>query len=272
MQAVEVTERIWQRLLDYRAGQSCLCCGDWSAQERLALDLYGPIASRDVESLVIGQIGQSLDGRIATDTGDSTEVSGEDGLTHLHRLRALVDAVVIGVKTALHDSPRLTVRYCQGEDPARVIIDPNGRLPNHSPVLDANGARRIIIQAVQTPRPQGVEVIKLATVDGQFPPAEIISALRQAGLSTLLVEGGSFTLAKFIDNDLIHRLQIAVSPLIIGSGQPGLTLAGQSERLRDSIRPHTTAYALGSEVVFDCQLGTAVNKTDAPMLQHQSQG
>ena len=270
MNSIEVTPRVWQRLLEVRAGTSCLCCGDWSAEEQMALDLYGPIASREFTSSAVGQIGQSLDGRISTVSGDSGEVSSSDGLAHLHRLRALVDGVVIGVNTAIHDSPRLTVRLCEGDNPARVVIDPRGRLPNDSLVLEENGARRVVIQAVETERPEGVEVVNLATENGQFHPAEILRALSSIGLNQLLIEGGSFTLAKFIDHDLLHRLHIAVSPLIIGSGQQGLTLFGQSEKLSNSLRPTTHPFALGSEVVFDCEL--AQNQSSRlEVINHRAQ-
>ena len=74
--------------------------------------------------IVVGQIGQSLDGRIATPKGHSHYVNGDDGLAHLHRLRALVDAVVVGIGTVLADDPQLTVRRVSGPHPARVVIDP----------------------------------------------------------------------------------------------------------------------------------------------------
>ena len=96
----------------------------------------------------------SLDGRIATQSGDAKDVSGPDGLAHLHRMRALCDAVVIGVNTALHDNPRLTVRLAHGRNPARVVIDPRGRLPNDAGLLRDESARRIVIQAVDLPRPE----------------------------------------------------------------------------------------------------------------------
>ena len=92
-------------------------------------ELFGPLRAGTADDLVVvGQIGQSLDGRIATATGHSHYINGPAGLAHLHRLRALVDAVVIGVGTALADDPQLTVRRVAGPEPARVVIDPNGRL------------------------------------------------------------------------------------------------------------------------------------------------
>jgi len=80
------------------------------------------------DMVVVGQIGQTMDGRIATITGQSKYVNGPQGITHLHQLRALVDAVVIGVGTAIADDPLLTVRQINGKSPARVVIDPRARL------------------------------------------------------------------------------------------------------------------------------------------------
>ena len=85
-------------------------------------ELFGPLRHGRVDDLVVvGQIGQSLDGRVATETGHSHYINGPAGLAHLHRLRALVDAVVIGVGTALADDPQLTVRRVAGPQPARVV-------------------------------------------------------------------------------------------------------------------------------------------------------
>src|SRR5262249_27646232 len=94
------------------------------------IELCGPLKTGLVDDLVVvAQIGQSLDGRIATVSGHSKYINGATGLAHLHRLRSLVDAVVVGIGTALADDPQLTVRLVQGPNPARVVIDPKRRLP-----------------------------------------------------------------------------------------------------------------------------------------------
>lgn len=257
MQLVDVTDEIWQRLLSVREGKSCVCCTPLSAGAQAALAIYGPLARRDIAPYIVGQIGQSLDGRIATTNGHVGMISSPDGLLHLHRMRALVDAVVIGVKTALHDSPRLTVRHCAGSNPARVVIDPRGRLPNDSPVLTDDGSRRIIIQAVTSIRGSGVEVIQLPAPDGRIEPRVIAEALRSEGLEHLLIEGGSFTIAKFLEAKLLDRLHVAISPILIGSGPSGLTMLNPSDNLAEAVRPETRAFSLGSEVVFDCGLSEA---------------
>lgn len=95
--------------------------------------------------MFIGQLGQSLDGRIATISGDSYYINGAEGLDHLHRLRASVDAVLVGAGTVAADNPQLTVRRCAGRNPARVVIDPRGRLDPAARWLADDGARRILV-------------------------------------------------------------------------------------------------------------------------------
>ena len=265
MTAATVTEAAWARVLDIRAGAGCGCCGDWSAGEHAALDLYTPLARRDTGPVTFGQIGQSLDGRVATVTGDARDISGPDGLDHLHRLRAIADAVIIGVGTALHDSPRLSVRLCAGPSPARVIIDPHGRLPDTAPAFADDGARRLVVQSVSVPRPRGVEVIRLrADEDGLIAPSRILSALRARGLATVLVEGGASTVAHFFEGGLLARLHVAVAPLLLGGGPPGFHSPSPIARLADAPRPHTRVFELGSDVVFDCALGGDAARSAQP--------
>jgi riboflavin-specific deaminase-like protein len=265
MLLVDVTPKVWARILDVRQGRACTCCGRWTEGERAALDLYGPLARRDLGPVTFAQIGQSLDGRVATVTGDARDVSGPDGLAHLHRMRALVDGVVIGVRTALHDASRLTVRLCEGQNPDRVIIDPQGRLPDDAPALRDDGARRFVIQAVARPRVNGVKVIRLPRNNDLLDPAEMASALRAEGLASLLIEGGGITIARFLEAGLLTRLQVAIAPLLIGAGPQGLTLPTPSDRLSNALRPDMRAFSLGTDVVFDCGLTKAASDAQNPV-------
>src|SRR5437764_3966131 len=113
-------------------------------------EIFGPLRQGIKDDLVVvGQFGQSIDARIATPTGHSHYINGAAGLLHLHRLRALVDAVVVGVGTAVADDPQLTVRRVAGPNPARVVIDPNGRLPRAARLLSADGARILLLTGKQ---------------------------------------------------------------------------------------------------------------------------
>jgi diaminohydroxyphosphoribosylaminopyrimidine deaminase / 5-amino-6-(5-phosphoribosylamino)uracil reductase len=269
MNPADVSHRVWAALLAQRDGAEPMAQGDWSPAEMAAWGLYAPLARRGGARHVLGQIGQSLDGRVATPSGDACDVSGPDGLAHLHRLRALVDAVVIGVRTALHDMPRLTVRTVEGPNPARVVIDPKGRLPDATPVLAENGARRIVIQSVERARPAGVEVIRLPAQDDWISTHAITGALEERDLRHLLIEGGGVTIAGFLDAGLMDRLHVAVAPLIIGAGPMALTTA-PVERLADALRPETKVYALGSDILFDCNVAGvrgSASRSECPTTQ-----
>lgn len=207
--------------------------------------------------LTLGQLGQSLDGRIATISGESRWINGDCALDHLHGLRAEVEAVVVGVGTALADDPQLTVRRRPGRNPARVVIDPRGRAPAGLRMFQANGdgARLISVRAPGAPPPPpGVEAVEVAAREGRLDPREIVAALRAAGLSRVLVEGGARTLSAFLDADALDRLHVMVAPLLIGSGRPGLELKPQA-RLALARRPATRARPFDDgDVLFDCDL------------------
>lgn len=270
MQAARVSDRIWSALARLRRDgpDNAAPPRILPADERAAWDLYSPVAGATARpGFVLGQVGQSLDGRIATPSGDATDVSGRDGLAHLHRCRALVDAVVVGVRTALADDPQLTVRLVPGAHPARVVLDARGRLPNTARVLRADGARRLIVQACGKARPPGVEVVELSATGGWIAPADIRAALAERGLTRLLVEGGGITLAGFLDAGLLDRLHVAVAPIIIGAGPSGLSTAPVA-RLADALRPETRVYGLGTDVVFDCDLaGGRASRSTWPTTQ-----
>ncbi|MEO0752417.1 MAG: RibD family protein [Pseudomonadota bacterium] len=250
----EITSKVWDQLLSMRRGTLAKALNGFSPSEAAAWDLYSPLARRDTGPVTVAQIGQSLDGRVATTTGDAQDVSGPDGLAHLHRMRALVDGVIIGVRTAIHDAPQLTVRLCEGDNPARIVIDPSGRLPDDARLLRDDGTPRFVVQAVDRVRPAGVHVIRLPLKGALIDPVDIVAALRAEGLRTLLVEGGGITIAKFLEAGLLDRLQIAIAPLLIGDGPQSLTMPNASELLCNAIRPKMRAFALGSDVVFDCSL------------------
>jgi len=219
-------------------------------------EMFGPLRSGRVDDLVVvGQIGQSLDGRVATASGDSHYINGPDGLAHLHRLRALVDAVVVGVGTALADDPQLTVRRVNGPQPARVVIDPAGRLPGRARLLAKDGVRRLVVAATaeRSPLPSDVEVVMLPRHENQIPPATIVAALAERGLRRLLIEGGADTVSRFLAAGCLDRLHVTVAPMILGSGRAGLSLPPilkASAAPRMPVRAHT----LGDEVLFDCDL------------------
>jgi diaminohydroxyphosphoribosylaminopyrimidine deaminase / 5-amino-6-(5-phosphoribosylamino)uracil reductase len=218
--------------------------------------IFGPLRHGRVDDLVVvGQFGQSIDARIATTTGHSKYINGAAGLAHLHRLRALVDAVVVGVGTALADDPQLSVRRVEGPSPARVVVDPNGRLPATARVLDPDGIRRLVLTgaAAQTAYPAGVEVVRLPMDGGHIAPAAMLAALAERGLRRILIEGGADTVSRFLAAGCLDRLHVVIAPIIMGGGQSSITLP-PIERVERALRAPMRAHVLGEEVLLDCDL------------------
>jgi riboflavin-specific deaminase-like protein len=217
-------------------------------------ELFEPLRTGTVDDLVvIGQIGQSLDGRIATASGHSKYINGPAGLTHLHRLRSLVDAVVIGVGTALADDPQLTVRRVAGPHPARVVLDPNGRLAASAKVFAADGVRRLVVttEGTRCALPSEVEVVALPAADGRISPHGILAALAERGLRRVLIEGGADTVSRFLAADCLDRLHVMVAPIILGSGRVSFILP-PVERADQALRAAVRTYRLDDDVLFDC--------------------
>jgi riboflavin-specific deaminase-like protein len=231
----------------FRAGESHLPA-PWDA-------VFGPLREGAADHMmVVAQIGQSLDGRIATPTGHSKYINGCDGLDHLHRLRALVDAVVIGVGTAVADDPQLTVRRVSGPNPTRVVVDPQGRLSPDARVLTDDGVKRLVVGCAHAARelPAGVEFVAMES-DGNLDPCAILAELGARGLRRVLVEGGADTISRFTRAGCIDRLHIVVAPIVLGAGPSGLSWAG-IERVDQAVRAPMRVTQLGEEVLLDCDL------------------
>lgn len=208
------------------------------------------------KQVVVGQLGQSLDGRIATPTGHSHYINGLPSRRFLHQLRAHVDAVVIGVGTALTDQPQLTVRHVEGQNPARVILDPSARINVDNPVLSDDGTPVWVVIAEATPRPawpSHIQTLSLPLTDRGYAPKALLAALRAEGLMRVLIEGGPSTLSAFIDTQCMDRLYCMIAPMIIGSGPAGIQLP-PIDHLDEAIRAPMRSIDLGGEWLVEVEL------------------
>ncbi|MEM8787860.1 MAG: RibD family protein [Pseudomonadota bacterium] len=239
-------DAFWSDTLAYGRGEVASAPADPTGAA-----VFGPMveAARRDRPLIVAQLGQSLDGRIATPEGESRYINGEQALRHLHRLRALVDAVVIGAGTARADDPRLTVRDCAGPNPARVVIDPNGTIPPDAQVWAEDGARRLVVGG-HPGLPAGVT--RLALRGAPIPPQQILAALHARGLSRVLIEGGGRTVSQFLGAGAIDVLHLLIGPVILGEGLPGLAWP-RADRLDHAPRPRTRTHVFaGGDILVAC--------------------
>jgi diaminohydroxyphosphoribosylaminopyrimidine deaminase/5-amino-6-(5-phosphoribosylamino)uracil reductase len=191
--------------------------------------------ARTGRPLVVFKSAMSLDGKVATRTGDSQWISGEASRARAHRWRAESDAVAVGIGTAMHDDPQLTARV-EGvaRQPRRVVFDCEGRLPLTSrlvrgaadvpvTVICGRAASRTAVQALEA---AGVDVI-VAT--GPVESARVESALDQLGareVQSLLLEGGPHLAGAFLEAGEIDEVRIFVAPLVIGGREARTTIEG----------------------------------------------
>lgn len=219
-------------------------------------DIFLPLLAR-CAPLAIAQIGQSLDGRIATDSGHSHYINGDEARRHLHRVRAVVDAVVVGVGTADADQPQLTVRHVAGPHPVRVVLDPRGRAQRGGPLFGQADAPTLHVvaagQCADVSASGHVERVELTTDTDGFAPQSVLALLASRGLKRVLIEGGGVTVSRFLQAGALDRLHVMVAPLLIGSGRPGLTLPPIGT-LDAALRPRCRSYACGSDTLFDLEL------------------
>jgi diaminohydroxyphosphoribosylaminopyrimidine deaminase/5-amino-6-(5-phosphoribosylamino)uracil reductase len=207
---------------------------------------------------VVGQLGQSLDGQIATGSGHSHYVTGPLDLERLHHLRALADAVVVGAGTVAADNPRLTVRRGRwrerpGVHPLRVVLDPRGTLSPTHHLFQVGDAPTLWLQesgGAMGAVAEHVEVVQLPP--GGLEPAAVVALLRRRGAARILVEGGGVTVSRFLAAGLLDRLHLVVAPLLVGPGRQGISLP-PVERLDQALRPRCRTFALGADVLFDLE-------------------
>ena len=176
-------------------------------------------------------------------------------IVHMHRLRALCDAVLVGSGTVAADDPLLTTRHVPGANPLRVVFDPRRRLTPAFRVFTDRTAPTLYICAGSrmSPGESHMGCAVMAAIDEGEPGDEVAQALRllhARGCARVLVEGGGVTVSRFLEANLLDRLQIAIAPVLIGDGRPAVRLLPQV-RLRDCRRPGYRVFRMGGDVLFE---------------------
>ena len=232
------------------------------------IDLYLPVCSATpARPITIGHLGQSLDGFIATHAGESRWVTGRQNMLHMHRLRALCDAVLVGAGTVAIDDPQLTTRLVAGPNPLRVVLDPDRRLDAHHRVFNDESAETLYVCARSHLRPNEVRFGRATVagvddaIDSGVDLAALMRLLRSRGCARIFVEGGGVTVSDFLAANLLDRLHIAVAPLLIGDGRPAIRLPPRAA-LGDCHRPRYRVFRMGTDVLFDCDLHASAEADD----------
>ena len=188
---------------------------------------------------VIAKFAMSLDGKIATQNGDSKWISGDEARKFVHYLRHTVDAVMVGANTIVTDDPQLSARGCSGRggktklQPLRVIVDGRGRTPLSARVFAEPGKTLIAVakpfdaRKAEALRKAGAEVVELAAERDGIDLAELLVVLGRRQVTSVLVEGGNKLFGSLFDRGLVDKVLAFISPIIIGGDQAKSAIGGQ---------------------------------------------
>jgi diaminohydroxyphosphoribosylaminopyrimidine deaminase/5-amino-6-(5-phosphoribosylamino)uracil reductase len=187
---------------------------------------------------VLAKFAMSLDGKIATKTGDSRWISGEESRRYVHYLRHQVDAIMVGVNTIIADDPQLTARAGKEggqaeKQPLRIIVDSKGRTPPTARVLHMPGKTLIAVARETEPgktkalTQAGAEVLRLPSKDRRVDLVELLRVLGKREVTSLLVEGGATLFGSLFEQDLVDKLLVFIAPIIIGGGEAKSSVGGK---------------------------------------------
>jgi diaminohydroxyphosphoribosylaminopyrimidine deaminase/5-amino-6-(5-phosphoribosylamino)uracil reductase len=206
----------------------------------------------------------SLDGMLATASGDSKWISSAASRDLAHQLRADADAVLVGVGTVIADDPALTVRRVTGPQPLRIVLDPRLRTPRESQLITTAGESPVLLvhggadpaAGERLAGYDGLELLECATTaEGRIDPVQLAQQLGARGILSLLVEGGSRVHGSFIAAGVADRLALFVAPKLIGGGKPWAALPGVEQVSQSYRAAQLSATAIGDDLLIEGRLG-----------------
>ncbi len=189
--------------------------------------IFFPIACSSKKNQFIAHIAQSLDGFIATESGESKYISGKKNIEHIHRLRALSDIIIVGANTYLEDNPKLTTRLVEGTNPDIYVFDPKG-------VIKKKNIKN-----------------KITILKSDLK--SLNNTLSKNFKSTIYIEGGGKTISYFLNKNMLDRIHVCLCPVILGGGRASFFVSDYS-KLSELKSYNSIHYEMGNDILFDINL------------------
>jgi diaminohydroxyphosphoribosylaminopyrimidine deaminase/5-amino-6-(5-phosphoribosylamino)uracil reductase len=216
------------------------------------------------EPFVVLKVAATLDGKIATRNGDSKWISGEASRRFVHKLRDQADGVLVGIGTVLRDDPLLTARMKEGRDPYRIVLDSRLKIPEGAKVFGSSPSKVILATTGSAPRDKierlekrGVQVLIVDSREGRVNLKSCLCKLAEIGVMNLLVEGGSRVNGSFLDEGLIDKFFLFLSPRLIGDPQaPGIFSGRGASSLKEAVvLKEIKTKRIGEDIIVEGYLG-----------------
>ncbi|HSQ88136.1 bifunctional diaminohydroxyphosphoribosylaminopyrimidine deaminase/5-amino-6-(5-phosphoribosylamino)uracil reductase RibD [Romboutsia sp.] len=215
----------------------------------------------DKKPFVIMKVAMSLDGKIATSSGESKWISCEESRKEVHKLRNIVMGILVGVDTVIKDNPKLTARLENGKNPIRIIVDSNLRIPIDSNVIqNIKEARSIVVTTnkaikdkVKTLENKGVEVLIVNEKEGRVDLKDMIDKLGKLNIDSILLEGGSTLNFSALNEKIVDKIQVYIAPKIIGGTDSKTPVGGEGIRhLKDAFKlKDITSKTIGEDILIE---------------------
>ncbi|MEM7372351.1 MAG: RibD family protein [Bacteroidota bacterium] len=207
---------------------------EWTLLQSYLAYCFLPLrAHRLQRAIAVSHFAQTLDGKIATQTGDSKWIGNPENLLHAHRMRALCDGIMIGTRTLSNDRPSLTVRLVQGDNPRRIVISSSAR--DFSSLINSCVDPVLVLGSEPKTSEKHLDYKYLPSSNGHISCEDILCCLHQEGIHSVYVEGGSETTSNFLKDQMLDVMQFHFSPQIFGSGISGIVLP-EIAQVKEAVR------------------------------------
>ena len=201
---------------------------------------------------LIGHLAQTLDGYIATESGESKYISSQDNIKHIHMLRAISDVIIVGANTVRLDNPKLTTRLVEGKSPMRITLDKKNILKDGYDVFTNkdNNSFKIIDEKIKS---KNSNIFQLRVINNAFQEEDIITLINKLNKRIVFIEGGGTTISRFYESGKLDRLHLCICPIILGKGRSSFLTKKESKL--ENIFEHSIAhYKMGEDVLCDVDL------------------
>lgn len=207
---------------------------------------------------VVLKTAMSLDGKIATRTGESKWITSEKSRLEVHNLRNKLSAIMVGVNTVIKDNPELTCRIENGNDPIRIIVDSTLKIPMDSKVLQNKDNKTIIvttkranINSMQELLKKNIQVIIIEEKNGQVDLSALIKKLGELGIDSILLEGGSTLNYSALEENIVDKVMVYIAPKIIGGESSKTPVGGRGiDKLNDAFKLKNIAINILNEDIL----------------------